>query len=343
MNNAFVQFISYYLPEKTLTNEDLSREFPEWTPEKILKKTGINTRHISADKETAVDMAEKAANKLFEKTEFNRGEIDFVVFCTQSPDYFLPTSACILQDRLQLKESCGAFDFNLGCSGYVYGLGVAKGLIVSGQAKNVLLLTSETYTKYLHPEDKSCRTIFGDGAAATIVSSQRFDRGINAAIGNFTFKTIGSHYQSLVVETGCSRNSTKGKAIDIRDSEGVYLRNPDYLFMDGKDIFDFSAHAVPETVDENLQINGYSKEDIDLFVFHQANAYMLNFVKMRSKIPTEKIIIDLAEVGNTVSSTIPIALCREIERKPLSKEEKLLLCGFGVGLSVGAVVLKIEG
>ncbi len=342
MDKAYLQYISYYLPEDVLTNERLSESFPEWTPEKIMKKTGVKMRHIAGASETAVDMAEKAANKLFDDHLVKREDIDYVILCTQSPDYLLPTSACILQERLQLKETCGAFDYNLGCSGYIYGLGIAKGLIVSGQAKNVLLLTSETYTKYLHPEDKSCRTIFSDGAAATLVSSSRKESGFNASIGDFTFRTIGSHYNSLIVETGGSRNPIRGEAYDIRDEEGNFKRNSDSLYMDGKDIFDFSAFAVPEVINDNLVRNNCLKDDIDYFVFHQANAYMLNFVKLRAKLPAEKMIIDLEEVGNTVSSTIPIAISRKIKRDDMKEGQKLLLCGFGVGLSVGATILCIE-
>lgn len=342
MDKVYLQFISYYLPEQVLTNKDLTKIFPEWTPEKIKKKTGVETRHIVATNETALDLAEKAANKLFEENGVSRGSVDYVILCTQSPDYFLPTSACILQERLKLGEHCGAFDYNLGCSGYVYGLGIAKGLIVSGQAKNVLLVTAETYSKYLHPEDKSCRTIFGDGAAASIVSSQQYDSGLNAEICSFTYRTIGSHYQSLIVENGCSRSPFSPNCPDVRDGEGGYIRNPNHLFMDGKDIFDFSAHAVPEVIEENLHNNNLTKEEIDLFVFHQANAYMLNFMKMRTKLPSEKVVVDLEELGNTVSSTIPIALSRRMKNNPLKAGHKVMLCGFGVGLSVGATVLKID-
>lgn len=341
MRNSYLQFISYYLPEKTLSNEDLNRVFPEWSTEKILKKTGVGLRHIAASDETAVDMAEKAANGLLDGIGFDRSVIDFIILCTQSPDYFLPTSACILQDRLRLKDSCGAFDYNLGCSGYVYGLGIAKGLIESGQAENVLLLTSESYTKYLHPEDKSCRTIFGDGASASLITSNKAVGGLNARIGNLSYRTIGSHFRSLIVENGCSRQCVRGHAEDVRDADNNFVKNPDYLFMDGREIFEFSAHAVPEVMNENLQKNNLSSDDVDLFVLHQANAYMLNYVRMRTKIPSGKFVVDLANQGNTVSSTIPIALKNHIQDSPLPEGSKMMLCGFGVGLSVGAVILEM--
>ncbi len=177
---AFIKAISYYLPEKILTNEDLVKEFPEWTVEKIASKVGVTERHIVAENETASDLAVKAAETLFTEHNIDRSTIDFVLLCTQSPDYYLPTSACLIQDRLGLRTSIGALDYNLGCSGFVYGLSLAKGLIAGNIASNVLLITAETYTKHIHPKDKGNRTIFGDGAAATLVSTQGF-----AEIGNF--------------------------------------------------------------------------------------------------------------------------------------------------------------
>ena len=169
---AYIKAISYYLPEKVVTNEQLVEEFPEWSVEKIAKKIGINERHLAADDETAGDMALKAAEKLIAENNLNRNEIDFVLLCTQSPDYFLPSTSCIIQSKLGLSTKCGAFDFNLGCSGYEYGLAVAKGLLVSGIAKNILLLTAETYNKHIHPKDKGNRTIFGDGASASLISTE---------------------------------------------------------------------------------------------------------------------------------------------------------------------------
>lgn len=337
---AYLQYIAYYFPADCLTNERLSVLHPEWSAEKISIKTGIYKRYLSAHGETALDMAEQAATKLFEKEHVDRSIIDYVLLCTQSPDYVLPSSACILQDRLNISEKCGAFDFNLGCSGFVYGLGIAKGLILSGQAHNVLLVTSETYTKYLHPADKSCQTIFGDGAAASLISAEYDTNGMNLEILQPIYRTIGSKYTNLIVETGASRNPRKGQAMDVLTEEGTFLKNDDYLFMDGKAIFDFSAEVVPTVVNENLVQNGCSKEDISLFVFHQANKFMLNFARIRCGIDNERFVYDMEDGGNTVSSTIPIALKRVLQNKDLQYGAKVLLCGFGVGLSVGSVVLQ---
>lgn len=184
---AYIKAISYYLPERIMTNDELVSLFPEWSVEKVASKVGVDFRHLAASNETAGDMAEKAARKLFDEYHVNPKEIDFVMLCTQSPDYFLPSTACVLQNRLGIPKNSGAFDYNLGCSGCVYGLALAKGLILAGIARNILLLTSETYNKYLHPQDKSNRSIFGDGAAACLISSDGM-----AEIGDFVMGTDGS-------------------------------------------------------------------------------------------------------------------------------------------------------
>ena len=328
--SVYLQAIGFYFPEKCLTNETLSELHPEWSAEKIAKKTGIQRRYLSSDGETAADLAVKAAENLFAQG-IDRQKVDFVVLCTQSPDYFLPTTACILQDRLGLSNECGAFDYNMGCSGYVYGLGIAKGLIASGQARNILLLTSETYTKYLHPDDKSCWTIFGDGAAASLVSADRMNGGFNAKILQCSYKTIGSDYQYLIIRDGASRNPK-------RSTDPQYS----YLFMDGKAIFDFSAEAVPKEIAGNITRNGYIIDDIDYLILHQANFYMMNMVRIRTGIPAEKLLVDLEDGGNTVSSTIPIALKRWSTNHDIQSGCKMALCGFGVGLSIASTMLVFE-
>lgn len=341
MDKAYLQAISYYFPQKKLTNEDLSILHPEWNPEKIANKTGIRNRYISADEETAVDMAEKAANALFDEYNVDKSIVDFIILCTQSPDYFLPTSACILQSRLSLSEKCGAFDYNLGCSGYVYGLGIAKGLVLSGSAKNVLLITSETYSKYLHPSDKSSQTIFGDAASASLITSQAMSEMLNAEIMDLSYKTIGSKYQSLIVPNGCSRQPMRYRSEDQFAEDGSFVRNDDYLFMDGKDIFEFSSLEVPNVVRENMVVNNIIEDDVNLFVFHQANKYMINFVRMRMKIDQAKFVMDLEDGGNTVSSTIPIALKKQVDDGIVKSGMYVLLCGFGVGLSIASVIIHL--
>jgi 3-oxoacyl-[acyl-carrier-protein] synthase-3 len=330
----YLQAISCYLPEKILTNEILISEFPEWTAGKISAKIGINKRFIAADDETSSDMAVKAAEKLFtENQNIDRNSVDFILFCTQSPDYFLPTSACIIQDKLNIPTCCGALDFNLGCSGYVYGLSLAKGLLIGGIAKNVLLLTSETYTKHIHPKDKGNRTIFGDGASASLISTDGF-----AEIGNFSLGTDGSGASNLIVKTGAFRH--KDRINDLSFDENQNSFSSDYLYMDGSEIFNFTLESVPRLVIDTLNVNNINQSNIDLFVFHQANKYMLEFLRKKIQIEKDKFYYYLENVGNTVSSTIPVALYEAKKENKL--QGNILLAGFGVGYSWGGVILKIE-
>lgn len=255
---AYIKAISYYLPEMIVTNEDLLKEFPEWSVDKVAEKVGVKSRHVAAMNETATDMAEKAARKLFEESGVDPLEIDFVLLCTQSPDYHFPSSACILQDRLGIPTTAGAFDYNLGCSGCIYGMAVAKGLVAGGIAKNVLILTAETYNKYLHPSDKSNRSIFGDGAAACLVSTEGF-----AQICEFSLGTDGSGANNLIMKTGGARMPQKTGS-SVIDDEG-HMWYDDYLYMNGGAIFNFTLEAVPAMIKQVLDKNRMEKDNVDYY------------------------------------------------------------------------------
>lgn len=326
-----IKELAYVLPQRIVTNEELVENFPEWGVSKIADKVGVDERRIAASNETAADLAAMAAEALFTKGTVKREEIDFVLFCTQSPDYKLPSSACIIQDKLGLGTNCGAFDFNLGCSGYEYGLAIAKGLVVGGMAKNVLLLTGETYNKYLHPRDKGNRTIFSDAASATVISTDGF-----AVIGDFVLGTDGSGANHLILKSGGARFPERFD--DLTFDTGGNPISSDYLYMNGQEIFAFTLSNVPKMVKEVLVKNSLLKDEIDLFVFHQANKYMLEHLRKKLDISTDKFFTNLAKVGNTVSSTIPIALCDALEQGRL--KGNVLLAGFGVGLSWGATIIK---
>ena len=330
--NAYIKDIAYYLPKTEVTNEAIVRDFPEWSVEKIALKVGVDKRHVAAEDETALNMAIKAAERLYQNENIKKEDIDFLLFCTQSPDYKLPTSACIIQHQLGLRKDIGALDFNLGCSGYVYGLSLAKGLICSGIAKNVLLLTGETYSKHLHPRDKGNRTIFCDAASATVISTS----GI-AKIGNFSLGTDGSGAENLIIKSGGMRCPEKQN--DLWFDENGNPVSSDYLYMNGSEIFTFTLDNVPPLVEDVLLRNTITKDEIDLYVFHQANKYMLNFLRKKIKIGSERFYICLSEYGNTVSNTIPIALFNAIDDKTISGKFKVMLAGFGVGYSWGGTVL----
>ena len=335
MMKAFIKAISYYLPERVVTNEELVKEFPEWSVEKVAQKVGVDSRHVSNEDETAGDMAEKAARRLFAEYNINPSEIDFLMLCTQSPDYFLPSTACVLQDKLGIPTSTGAFDYNLGCSGCIYGMAMAKGLIVAGIAKNVLLLTAETYNKYLHPSDKSNRSIFGDGAAACLISIDGL-----AEIGEFSLGTDGSGANNLIVKTGAARLK-KRTGLFVEDDEG-HVWYDDYLYMNGGNIFNFTLEAVPVMMKEILEKNKLEQGQIDYYIFHQANKFMLNTIRKVCILPKDKFYVNLSTTGNTVSSTVLIGLKDSLDNGTIKKGDVVMITGFGVGLSWGGTILTFK-
>lgn len=327
---AFIKAISYYLPAGVLSNQDIAAQFPEWGAEKIGKKIGIEKRHVTGAGEFASDMAVKTAEKLFEENNIDRSSVDFLIYCTQSPDYFLPTTACILQHRIGLPVTAGAYDFNLGCSGYVYGLAMAKGFISAGIAKNILLVTSETYSKFIHHNDKSNRAIFGDAAAATLVSTDGF-----AEIKDFILGTDGAGAEKLIVKNGGLRYPKSGEEpAEVGETPG------DNLYMDGPAIFNFTMDAVPQLVKQVLDKHSLSIPDVDYYVFHQANQFMLNHLRKKIGIAEEKFICHMLDCGNTVSSTIPIVLYHMQAEGKFDAKNKTLLAGFGVGYSWGGTIIE---
>ncbi|OWV14314.1 3-oxoacyl-ACP synthase III family protein [Fibrobacter sp. UWB5] len=330
---AFIKAISYYLPEHVLTNEELVKEFPEWSVEKVAAKVGVNSRHLSSNSETAGDLAEKAARKLFEEYSIDPKSIDFVLLCTQSSDYALPSTACILQHKLGIPKTAGAFDYNLGCSGCIYGIAIAKGLVAANIAKNILLLTAETYTKYLHPQDKSNRSIFGDGAAACLISTEGF-----AEIGEFDLGTDGGGAESLILKTGAAREP-KPNGKESVDEEG-HVRRDDYLYMNGSDVFNFTLDIVPPMMQNVLYRNKLDQDVVDYFVFHQANKFMLSTIRKVCGLPKDKFYINLENTGNTVSSTILIGLKNSLNDGTIKTGMKVMIAGFGVGLSWGGTILR---
>lgn len=325
--------LAVHFPDNILTNDELSTLFPEWSSAGIFDKIGVIERRYVSENETAVDLAIAAGEKVLK--DFDRSLVDFVILCTQSPDYLLPTSACIIQDKLNLDTKTGALDINLGCSGFIYGLGLSKGLIKAGLSKNVLLIMSETYTKHIHPQDKGNRSIFGDAAAATIISECETDKILEFALG-----TDGKGMNNLIIPNGGSRKQFDPAQTELQDDSGN-IRNNNCLYMNGPEIFDFTIERIPQLVNETLEKNRLTLESVDYVIFHQANKYMLDYLRKKLKIPAEKFYLDIQNTGNTVSATIPIALKDALEKNLIKKGDKVLLAGFGVGYSWGAVVIEI--
>jgi 3-oxoacyl-[acyl-carrier-protein] synthase-3 len=337
---ASVTAIRYCLPEYLLRNEELAERFSDWSAEKIAEKTGITERHIARADECASDLAVQACQRLLENNPGLRQEIDFLLLCTQSPDYFLPTTACVVQDRLGLSTACGALDFNLGCSGFVYGLGLAKGLVETGQAKNVLLVTAETYSKFIHENDRSVRTIFGDGAAATLIRAVDYaENPAEDPIGPFIYGTDGRGAKNLIVPVGGMRQRAAAMSEALADTFGNE-RTSANLYMNGAEIFNFTLRSVPEAVRKLLEATRLRLEDLDLIVFHQANRYMLDHLQKKLNIPPGKFLVAMEHVGNTVSSTIPIALSDAASSGRLRDGDRVMLVGFGVGYSWAATVIR---
>ncbi len=314
-----ILYTDYYIPENKLTNNDLESLFSDFSAKKIFEKVGINKRGVSSKDEYASDLAVEASKKLFKNSNFNPQEIDFLIYCTQSPDYFLPTTACIIQDRLGLNKTVGAIDINQGCSGFIYGLALCKSLILSGVAKNILLLTADTYTKYIDDSDKGNKSIFGDGASASIISSK-----IDSMIHKFVLGSDGSGSKNLIVNNS-----------GLRDNDFCLKPN---LYMNGTEIFNFTLKSIPKLVTSVLEKNNLNIDQIDLFIFHQANKFMLEHLRRKIGIDKNKFIVDLEDTGNTVSSTIPICIKKYNDIYRQSKY--ILLCGFGVGYSFGACIIE---
>ncbi|HRQ48893.1 MAG TPA: ketoacyl-ACP synthase III, partial [Agriterribacter sp.] len=225
---AYIAAIAYYLPSTELTNEQLSNAFPEWSVDKIMNKVGIASRRVVAKDEFTSDLAVAAARNLFQENNLNSANIDYLILCTQSPDYFLPATACLVHERLQLPSTAGAIDINQGCSGFAYGIGLAKGLVAAGDVSNVLLITAETYSRFLHSEDKGNRSIFGDAAAAILISANP----AGGKIGKVILGTDGKGAKNLIVKNGAMRFPKTTDQLMREDDEGNVF-NDNYLYMNG--------------------------------------------------------------------------------------------------------------
>ncbi|MCA9193621.1 MAG: ketoacyl-ACP synthase III [Planctomycetales bacterium] len=323
MPQAQIGPIAVHYPKRRETNEQLQAEFPDWDMDLIGQKTGIESRFIAEPNETSADLAVAACEKLFAEHGVDRQCIDFILLCTQTPDYPLPTTACLIQHRLGLKQSCGALDFNLGCSGFVYGLALADGLLRSRAARNILLITAETYSKYIDPDDRSLRTIFGDAAAATLIFAVDGQEGVGA----FQFGTDGAGADTLLVSDGGTRPSEH--AIKPRHRKRWKSR----LYMDGPSLLSFTVEAVPQLIGQVLELADVSSDEVDIYLLHQATRKMLEQLQSRLQVDESKLPIRLTNCGNTVSCTLPILISDLRQEGVLKPGSRTLLIGFGVGWS----------
>lgn len=310
-----IRDIRYYVPADSLSNDEIVEKF-DFDRGFLDNKIGINQRRIAALDEATSDMAATACEKLFEETNLIRDAVECIIVVTQTPDYQLPHTAAVVQDKIGLSKSVASFDLSLGCSGFVYGLSVIQSFMQANGMKNGILVTAEQYSKYLGEGDRSTVPIFGDGAAATWISDQP-----RYLLGKSEFGSDGSGASDLIIRG----SGTTGEELEP-------------LHMNGRAIFNFMMTVVPENIETCLEKNGLGKSEIDLWVFHQASKFMLTSLAKRLKIEQEKLVIEVADIGNTTSSTIPIALARTAFVSD-GEAKNLFISGFGVGLSWASAVL----
>jgi 3-oxoacyl-[acyl-carrier-protein] synthase-3 len=333
---ATIAGIECALPERRVTNADLAREHPDWDMEKIEQRAGVLERRICSADETALDLGQRASEQLLERLAVRPQDVGALIVCTQSPDHVMPPNACLLQHRLKLPTSTPAFDFTLACSGFVYGLFLAKSLIVSGARDSILLITADSYSRYLHPEDRSTVTLFGDGGAATLI---RGDAEGSAGIDEFVLGTDGGNAETFSIQAGGARIPRSAETARTFVDAGGSVSSPEHITMDGTGVLAFVRKRVPSMVNELLEKANQTLDDVDLVVLHQGSGMTLDYVERWLSLPPEKTFRNIATVGNTVSASIPLAL-REAELAGrLVGGMRVLLAGFGVGLSWAACLV----
>ncbi|MDF2455809.1 MAG: Beta-ketoacyl-acyl-carrier-protein synthase [Cytophagaceae bacterium] len=336
MSYSYIKAVRYYLPEKVYTNEDYFRDFPEQRGNKSLKKIGVQQRSIASAEELTSDLGVQASEKLFAEFPIHKNEIDFLIFCGGERDYDFPKTSGLIQHRLGLPKRCGTIDMIDGCSGYLYGLHIAKGLIELNEFKNILLINSVTTTKDLHPKDKGSRFIFGDAAAVTLISARE-----EPGMGIFEFGTDGSQYDKIIRKDGGARHPLTASSYTEKEDAYGNVTSDAHLYMNGVAVFNFGLHTVPQVIQSTLVKNKISLEDVDLFIFHQANLFLIKTICSLLKIADDKVFNYMEKTGNTVSASIPIVLSEAIQSGKAKKGDKIVLCGFGVGLSWSGTLITM--
>ena len=328
--------IAVGLPDKVVTNKQLCAENPEWDMTKVAGRSGVFSRHIAADGETALDLAVAACRDLLSRNPDLLAAVDGLIMCTESEDYPLPPDGCVLHGLLGLRQDCFVTDINLACSGFVYGLALARGLMATSMCHNILLVTADTYSKRINPRDRSSRVLFGDGAAVTWLS----DAPGPGHVVDVVCATDGTGYDKFVIPAGGDRMPISADtAVEHEDDNGNWRSQQD-IYMDGLGILTFATAKVPRQVKELLNRNQLTVNDIDLFVFHQASALVLDSLARLLRIPPGKVFTNLEQLGNTVSASIPIALSDVLTSHVIIPGSQVLISGFGVGLSWASALLQ---
>lgn len=336
-HNVTIRGVVCAVPNNELAVESLGA--PSWPDfEQTRKVVGLDRLYRVKPGQTAGDLCVGAAQRLLEQMDWTRDSVDALILVTQTPDHFLPATACVAHARLELSKAALAFDVGMGCSGYVYGLFLAGALIAAGACKRVLLLAGDTISRLISEEDKSVALLFGDAGSATAV-----ELGKDADRATFVLGTDGSGWENLIVRAGAFRARGPETTTRLRDEAGN-LRAATELFMDGIAILNFSTKEVPALVERTLQLHGWEANAVDAFLFHQANAFMLKRIIAKLKIPPERAPINIGRYGNTSMASIPLLLADDCAQM-LSNgtPSKIVMAGFGVGYSWGSCAMMIGG
>jgi len=325
INNVEIKGIACAVPERTVDNEQYNDVFGEENVKKFINLTGVKTRHIALDEQCASDFCYVAATKVLEKLSWEPSSIDALIVITQTPDYAVPATACVLQHRLGLSEDCIAFDVNLGCSAYVYGIWLAATMVSTQDLNRVLLLVGDTSNFGIDQSNSSTAMLFGDGGTATAIEKTE------GKSLKYFLKTKGSGFKTIMVPAGHARS--RGKINTAGSCE---------LAMNGSEVFSFTITDVPRTIKSFMTEFEIDKDNIDMFVFHQANLFILKHLAKKLSFPMEKIPISMDRFGNTSGESIPLTLVDALGNEESKEQIKLMLFGFGVGLSWGGIYLEID-
>lgn len=330
-----IRHIEYHLPKGILTNSDLKSSHPDWDIKKVAEKSGVFQRHIAEQDETAFSLSIPAVEKLLDQSGVAVEDIQGIIFCTQSPDFIMPSNAFLIHKHFGFKSNVWAFDYNLACSGYIYGLAICRGFIETGMAENILLINADTYSRYINENDRSTKVLFGDGAAATLLSAEE-----NGGIFDVSLASEGREYDFFYIPSGGCRIPKSDQTKEVITDRSGNQRTAEDIQMNGFAVWKFISGTVPVQIRELLSRNGLGIDDIDFYGFHQASKLTLDSLAKALKIDSEKVYMNLDKVGNTVSASIPIALKDAESEGRLKKGDLMLLSGFGVGLSWGSLIMR---
>ncbi|HYN80903.1 MAG TPA: ketoacyl-ACP synthase III [Gemmatimonadaceae bacterium] len=333
--SARIARIEYAVPNHVVTNDDLQRAHPEWRMELVARKTGVLTRRFAAEDELASDLAFQAATEVL--GGYDADEIDGLIFCTQSPDQIMPPNATILHARLGLRKSVAAFDITLACSGFVYGLAIAKSMIDSMRMRSILLVCGDTYSRYIHPDDRAALTLFGDGAAAALVDRSTAQSGILDCVLASDGQSGGDKF--MIKAGGLRTPRSEATCVGRRDIAGN-VRSDDTIYMDGAAVLAFAQREVQPTVEHILRRNNLQLAEVKLVLFHQASLHALNILSEQLDLTPDQTFSNIAHLGNTVSASLPILLKDAQSAGRLEREDLVLIVGFGVGFSWGACLMR---